>query len=97
LSNPTDEKEKRQSAVALQYEANRDRAPEVIAKGRGHIARRIIEEAKVHGIPVQEDPLLVEALMGLDFHQEIPSELFQVVAEIYVFLHGLRKKAGSSS
>ena len=62
----------------------------------GWIARRIVEEAKLHGIPLREDPLLVEALMGLDLYQEIPEELYQVVAEIYVFLYQVRNEAFSS-
>ena len=85
-----------QSAVALRYQAKKDRAPQVVAKGRGHIARRIIEQAKDSGIPVREDPFLVEALMGLDFYEEIPPELYQVIAEIYVFLHRLKNEAASS-
>jgi flagellar biosynthesis protein len=88
--------EKRESAVALRYEQKRDQAPRVVAKGKGCIARRIIEEARSHGIPVREDPVLVEALMTLDLYKDIPFELYQVIAEIYVFLHRIRNQADSS-
>jgi flagellar biosynthesis protein len=95
LSSHTDNTA-RERAAALRYEKGGDRAPQVVAKGGGRIARRIIEEAKEHGIPLREDPLLVEALMGLDLYQEIPEELYQVVAEIYVFLYQVRNEAFSS-
>ena len=88
--------DKRERATALRYERHEARAPRVVAKGSGWLARRIIEEAKANGVPVREDPLLVEALMGLELHQEIPVELYQVIAEIYVFLYRLRNEAGSS-
>jgi flagellar biosynthesis protein len=82
--------------VALRYERERTRAPQVVAKGGGWIAHRMIKEAKAHGIPLREDPLLVEALSGLDLYQEIPEELYQLIAEIYVFLYQVRNEAFSS-
>lgn len=84
---------KREAAVALQYDRCRHGAPRVVAKGSGRLARRIIEEARARGIPTREDPVLVEALMQLDLYQEIPEELYQVVAEIYAFLLRLRHRA----
>ncbi len=94
MSNRTDNRSPR--AVALRYERQRERAPKVVAKGAGRLARKIIEEAKAQGIPFREDPLLVQALMGLDLYQEIPEELYQVIAEIYVFLYQVKKEAFSS-
>jgi flagellar biosynthesis protein len=94
LSSHTDKT--RERAVALRYERDGDRAPQVVAKGSGSIARRIIEEARKHGLPMREDPLLVEALSGLDLYQEIPEELYQVIAEIYAFLYRVRNEALSS-
>ena len=91
LSSPTDKKQER--AVALRYQTDKDRAPQVVAKGGGWIAKRIIEEARARDIPLREDPLLVEALIGLDLYQEIPEELYQVIAEIYVFLYQVRNEA----
>jgi flagellar biosynthesis protein len=91
LSSHTDKT--RERAVALRYEKDRDRAPHVVAKGRGWVARKIIEEAKMQGLPMREDPLLVEALIGLDLYQEVPEELYKVIAEIYVFLYQVRNEA----
>jgi len=87
---------RRSGSVALRYRQGKDRAPQVTAKGRGRIAEKIIQEAKAHGIPVREDPFLMEALMGVDLYREIPAEVYKVVAEIYVFLHRLRSQVTSS-
>ena len=73
-------------AVALRYDGERDAVPVVVASGRGALAERIIETAREHGIPIQEDAQLVEALSKLDLGEMIPSELYPVVAEILVFV-----------
>ncbi len=95
MSNPTDRKAP-ERAVALRYRQGADHAPKIVAKGNRWIARKIIEEAKARGIPVREDPILVEALAGLDLYEEIPTELYQAIAEIYVFLRDLKQEAASS-
>jgi flagellar biosynthesis protein len=64
----------------------------VTAKGSRKIAERIIELAREKGIPVSEDPDLVGALMKLDLEDEIPQELYTVVAEILAFAYRLNKK-----
>ncbi|MCF6094340.1 EscU/YscU/HrcU family type III secretion system export apparatus switch protein [Microaerobacter geothermalis] len=78
-------------SVALSYQQEKDMAPKVIAKGKGRVAENIIEKAKEHQIPILEDSSLVELLSQLDIHQEIPPELYQVVAEILVFVYQLDK------
>ena len=88
---------KPQSAVALGYKRQKDQAPRLLAKGRGELARNIIEAARAHGVPVREDPLLVEALIGLDMYQEVPQELYQVIAEIFAFLYRMKNQAGFST
>ena len=87
--------EKRKKAVALKYEPLKDQAPRVTAKGGGLVAERIIALAKKEGIPIQEDPDLVGALIQLDFHEEIPQELYKAVAEILAFAYRLNRKKGS--
>jgi flagellar biosynthesis protein len=79
-------------AVALKYEKSSDHAPRVTAKGARKIAERIIELAGEKGIPITEDPDLVGALMKLDLQDEIPQELYKVVAEILAFAYGLNRK-----
>lgn len=74
-------------AVALKYNPNQAQAPVVIAKGTGKIAEDILNKAEEYGIPVQEDPSLVEVLSKLDLDQEIPPEFYQLVAEILTFIY----------
>jgi flagellar biosynthesis protein len=79
-------------AVALRYERYRDSAPKVVAKGKGVIAEKIIEVAKQHGVYLKEDPTLVEVLSGLELYEEIPEELYKVVAEIFVLIYQAKQK-----
>lgn len=79
-------------AVALKYERSKDRAPRVTAKGARKIAERIIELAREKGIPITEDPDLVGALMKLDLQEQIPEELYKVVAEILAFAYRINRK-----
>ncbi|MGO4375041.1 EscU/YscU/HrcU family type III secretion system export apparatus switch protein [Paenibacillus sp. YIM B09110] len=80
-------------AVALKYEPGERNAPVMIAKGKGHIADQILEKAKENGIPIQEDASLVEVLSKLDVDQEIPAELYTLVAEILSFVYRSDRKA----
>jgi flagellar biosynthesis protein len=71
-------------AVALQYEA--PSAPRVVAVGRGAVGERIIETARAHGVPLEENPALAEALSTIDLGEEIPQALYVAVAEILRFI-----------
>ncbi|PLT34226.1 EscU/YscU/HrcU family type III secretion system export apparatus switch protein [Bacillus sp. V5-8f] len=82
---------KRKEAVALRYDAQKDSAPMVIAKGKGKVAENILEAASMHDIPVREDPTLTELLGKLDISQSIPEELYQVVAEVFAFVYKMDK------
>ncbi|MGE5389446.1 MAG: EscU/YscU/HrcU family type III secretion system export apparatus switch protein [Deltaproteobacteria bacterium] len=79
-------------AVALRYDFEQDAAPVVVAKGRGFIAERIEEVARDWGIPLKEDAKLADYLMALDLYQEIPAELYSVVAEILSFIYSMDRK-----
>ncbi len=80
---------KKKEAVALRYQAGRDEAPKVVAKGADDTAERIIETARQAGVPIQEDESLVNLLTQLDLNQVIPPDLYQVVAEVFAFLYKL--------
>lgn len=80
-------------AVALKYAPDTNKAPIVVAKGRGEVAQSILNKAKESGVPVQEDPSLVEVLSKLEIDQEIPPELYQLVAEILSFIYRSDRKA----
>jgi flagellar biosynthesis protein len=82
-------------AVALKYKSGQDNAPKVAAKGTGLIAEKIIAVARKQGIPVKDDPNLIEVLSRLDLNQEIPPELYVVVAELLAFVYSLNRKKGS--
>ncbi|NPA42080.1 MAG: flagellar biosynthesis protein FlhB [Aquificae bacterium] len=84
--------EEKKKAVALRYDAQRDKAPVVVAKGTGELAERIIELAKREGIPVLEDREMVEALLRVEIFEEIPPVLYEAVAKILVFVQESRKR-----
>jgi flagellar biosynthesis protein len=89
--------DKIKKAVALKYERGKDAAPKVTAKGRGAVADKILALAKEHKIPIEQDSTLMEALYRLDINEEIPEELYQVVAELLAFIYRMNKlKKGRS-
>ncbi|MEK7793338.1 MAG: EscU/YscU/HrcU family type III secretion system export apparatus switch protein [Candidatus Hydrogenedentota bacterium] len=77
----------RRKAVALRYDAERDRAPKIVAKGSGYLADRIIELAEEHGVHIQDDPDLVAVLSKLNADAEIPPDLYRAVAEVLAFVY----------
>jgi len=85
-------KNPQQKAVALTYLPETDTAPKVTAKGVGNVAGKIIEIAREHGIPVKDDPDLVEVLSKLDIKEEIPAGVYVVVAELLAFAYSLNKE-----
>jgi flagellar biosynthesis protein len=90
--DPQENKKPVQKAVALRYIPTLDRAPKVTAKGSGLLAQKIIELAREHGIPIQEDPVLMQILSQLDFYQEIPPAIYVVVAEILAFVYSVNNR-----
>ena len=82
----------RKKAVALRYQPDKDTAPKVAAKGSGLIAERIIEIARQNGIPVKDDPDLIEVLSKLDIEAEIPPSVYIAVAELLAFVYSLNGK-----
>jgi flagellar biosynthesis protein len=70
-------------AIALHYNGNG--APRVVAKGGGDVAERIIETAREHNVPLQEDAALASTLARLDIGREIPRELYVAVAQVLAF------------
>jgi flagellar biosynthesis protein len=82
-----EEKPPTRKAVALRYIPEKDQAPKVTAKGSGYLAEKILELAKQHGIPIKEDPALIQILSKLDLYQEIPPAIYVVIAEILAFVY----------
>lgn len=79
------ENEKVKTAVAIAYEPG-DEAPKILATGKGEIAEKIIEKAKEEDVPFYKDSKLAKTLSKLEIGDMIPPELYEVVAEILVFV-----------
>jgi flagellar biosynthetic protein FlhB len=88
VTNPTE------IAVALKYDADTMAAPIVVAKGQGHLAARIRQLAREHGVPVVERKPLARALFhSVRVGDPIPLDLYEVVAEILAYVYRLRHRA----
>ena len=85
-----EDKQKLKQAIALEYNPEED-APRVIASGRGVLAERIIEKAQESNVPVHRDDKLADTLSRLDIGDMIPPELYEVVAEILIFVDSMDK------
>lgn len=72
-------------AIALHYERGSG-APVVVAKGNGTIGEKIVEIAKAHDIPIEENEVLAGALSRVELGEEIPPDLYKAVAEVLVFV-----------
>ena len=77
-------------AVALEYDG--ETAPKVTAKGVNDIADKIIDIATEHGIPLQKNDGLVNILTEMDLGEEIPENLYRVIAEVIAFAYILKGK-----
>ncbi|SDB27847.1 EscU/YscU/HrcU family type III secretion system export apparatus switch protein [Eubacterium oxidoreducens] len=80
-----EEKKESKTAVALKYEPG-DVAPKILATGKGAVADKIIEKGKESDVPFYKDDKLAETLSHLDIGDMIPPELYEVVAQILVFV-----------
>ena len=89
----TDKKEEDKTAVAIAYEPG-EAAPKILATGKGKVAEKIIETAKENKVPTYKDNKLAATLSKLQIGDMIPPELYEVVAEILVFVDDMdRMKA----
>lgn len=79
-------------AVALMYDAAREGAPRIAAKGSGEVAKKILELAREHNIPIRQDPDMLELLAKVDVLDEIPADLYQAVAEILAFIYDVNQR-----
>jgi len=77
---------KAKEAAALRYSPDKNRAPSIVALGKGEVAERIIETAQKSDVPIYEDKNLAHTLNALHIGDEIPPELYEVVAQILVFV-----------
>ena len=78
------------TAIALEYDPE-DAAPKIIATGKGIVAEKIIDAAKEADVPIHEESKLAATLSKLEIGEMIPPELYEVVAEILVFVDAMDK------
>lgn len=78
-------------AAALKFDPAEDDAPKVIAAGRGEAAAGIMKAAKEHKIPIYQDKKLAHLLSRMGIGDQIPPELYEVVAEVLVFISRMDK------
>ena len=83
-------KKERKTAIALEYEPT-DKAPKVIASGQGYLAEKILDVAKQEDIPVHQDEQLARSLQEIEIGEYIPPELYQVVADVLIFVDAMDK------
>ena len=92
VSNPT------HIACALKYEAEKMESPKLLAKGTELFAKKIIEIAREHQVPVIENPPVARAIFRMvEINSTIPPELYKAVAEILIFVYNLKNTQKGSN
>ena len=91
-----DSTKERALAIALQYEKGSREAPKVVAKGRGLLAEKIVALAQENGVIIEANPVLAQALSGIELDDTIPIELYEAVAVVigYVLRTSARRQIG---
>ncbi len=88
---------RRPLAVALHYEPDSGRAPQVTAKGRGALAEQILAIAFERGVKVRADADLAEILAAVEVDSEIPLEALAAVAEILSYVYRANADGGTEA
>jgi len=83
----------RRTAVAMRYDVEKDKAPLILASGRGTVADEILRIAEDNKIPLYENRDLATLLAKLEIDSEIPPQLYVLVAEVLFFVYKLDKMA----
>lgn len=80
-------------AAVLRYDATKENAPRVVAKGQGNTAENIIKIAELHNLPIKKDEDLIELLSKVELDKEVPEALYKAVAEVFSFIYKVSKKS----
>jgi flagellar biosynthesis protein len=83
----------KRTAIAMRYDVEEDKAPLILASGRGAVADEILRIAEENKIPLYENRELADMLAKLEIDTEIPSQLYVLVAEVLFFVYKLDKMA----
>jgi flagellar biosynthesis protein len=89
-----DEITKQKKAIAIRYDKDQSDAPLVVASGKGQMAEQILKVAREAGLEITQDADLTDLLAKVPVGTEIPSELYQAVAEVLAFVYRVNKKQG---
>jgi flagellar biosynthesis protein len=81
-------------AIALHYEQGSQEAPRVVAKGRGRVAEKIVALAEENGVIIETNPVLAEALSGVELDETIPVELYEAMAVVIGYVLRQTRKSG---
>jgi len=79
-------------AAALRYDAKKENAPRVLAKGEGEVAKNIIKVAELNNLPIKKDEDLIELLSKVEINKEVPEALYKAVAEVFSFIYKTTNK-----
>lgn len=87
ITNPT------HFAVAVKYDKETAEAPYVLAKGADYVAANIKEIAKQNNIEIVENKPLARMLYyNVEIGDQIPPELYQMVAEVLAYVYSVKNK-----
>lgn len=78
-------------AIALRYDSEKEKAPRIVAKGRGYIADKIIQAANAHGVPLVADTGMSNLLEEIELDSQIPPQFYLAIAEILAFVYRLNE------
>lgn len=93
MHSTNDQQLKEKKAIGLKYNGPKTGAPKVVSRGFGKHAEHIIQAAKDAGILVHEDPYLADFLAKLQIGDDIPEEVYTLIAELIAFATWLNLKA----
>jgi flagellar biosynthesis protein len=91
------QKKKIKKVAALKYSPQENNAPQIIGLGKGENAEKILQKARENNIPIYEDEKLANTLNSFNVGEEIPPELYEVVAQILVFVGDVDKRYGDKN
>ena len=80
------------AAIALSYDTEQKENPFVSALGYESRAQAIIDMARELGIYVHKDPALLNQMKNLKEGEEVPKELFTIIATFLSFSYYLQGK-----
>lgn len=93
----TDEQSESQNSAAVALKYDGERAPTITATGTHELAEEIIRIAREHNVPLYENAELASILARLSLNEEIPENLYRVIAEILAFAFHIRGRTPSDA